>query len=60
MVADVDLPEGYKPNPDEPYMSSLQLAYFRSKLLAWRADLMEEAQATLDNLRDDSHKDIGL
>ena len=59
MVADVDLPQGYKPGPDEPYMSPLQLTYFRGKLLAWRADLMEEAEATLDNLRDDSHKDIG-
>lgn len=55
----VELPPGYKPSPDEEYMNPLHLVYFREKLIEWRASLMEEAQATLDNLRDDSHKDVG-
>lgn len=58
-VADIKLPEGYKPSDKEEYMSQNHLAYFRLKLLEWRDSLMEEAQATIDNLRDDSHKDIG-
>lgn len=55
----VDLPPDYKPSPDEEYMNPQHLAYFRERLIEWRSSLMEEAQATLDNLRDDSHKDVG-
>ena len=33
--------------------------FFRRKLLAWRDELMEESQQTINNLRDESHKDIG-
>ncbi|MBK5930432.1 RNA polymerase-binding protein DksA [Halochromatium salexigens] len=44
---------------DEDYMSPRQLAYFRQKLLNWREALLNEAQATIDQLRDDSHRDVG-
>ncbi|TCO80117.1 TraR/DksA family transcriptional regulator [Plasticicumulans lactativorans] len=47
-----DLPPGYRPSADEPYMNPRQLAYFREKLLAWRQELLEEAQATLDAMRE--------
>ncbi len=40
-------------------MSPVQLEYFRQKLMKWREDLMEEAQETLNNLRDDSYKEVG-
>ena len=40
-------------------MSPRQLAYFRQKLLNWREALLNEAQATIDQLRDDSHHDVG-
>ena len=40
----------YSPGPDEEYMNERQLAYFRAKLLAWRVELLEEAQGTLDGL----------
>jgi DnaK suppressor protein len=49
----------YRPSEDEEYMNPRQLAYFRNLLLSWRKDLMEEAQKTLDELRNDSHKDVG-
>jgi DnaK suppressor protein len=49
----------YRPSEDEEYMNPRQLAYFRNKLEAWRQELMEEAQKTLDELRDESHKDVG-
>ncbi len=55
----VELPPGYKPSPDEEYLNPQQLEYFRQKLLVWRTELMEEAQETLNNLRDDSYKEVG-
>lgn len=31
-----DLPQGYKPSEDEPFMNARQQLYFRRKLLAWK------------------------
>ena len=44
---------------DEDYMSPRQLEYFRQKLLNWREALLDEAQETLEQLRDESHRDVG-
>ena len=55
----VKLPKGYKPTQKEEYMNPKQLEYFRQKLLAWREELMLEAQETLDNLRDKSYQEVG-
>lgn len=55
----VELPADYKPSPDEEYMNQMQLEYFRRKLIAWRSELMQEAQETLDNLRDKSYQEVG-
>lgn len=55
----IDLPPDYTPNLDEEYMSPQQLEYFRRKLVAWREELMQEAQETLDNLRDKSYQEVG-
>jgi len=49
----------YRPSTAERYMSAAQLAYFRQKLLRWRRTLMEEADETLRQLRDQSHRDVG-
>jgi hypothetical protein len=38
---------GYRPAQDEPYMNPRQLDYFRAKLEAWRAELIEESEQTL-------------
>jgi DnaK suppressor protein len=54
----VELPEGYKPSADEPYMNPLQLEYFRRKLLKWREELVEESRQTLDHLRSEV-RDVG-
>src|SRR5690625_6885280 len=54
----VELPKGYKPSEDEEYMSKQQLEYFRQMLLKWRNDLIEESQATIDNLRSEV-RDVG-
>jgi DnaK suppressor protein len=55
----VELPAKYKPSAKEEYMNPKQLEYFRRKLIKWREELMEEAQETLNNLRDDSYKEVG-
>jgi DnaK suppressor protein len=52
------LPEGYRPDPAEEYMSPLQLEYFRQRLLDWRADLVEESKQTIENLKDEV-RDVG-
>ncbi len=39
-------------------MSPEQLEYFRQKLLKWRAELVEESQQTIDNLREEV-RDVG-
>jgi DnaK suppressor protein len=47
-----ELPPGYRPHEDEPFMSERQLAYFRRKLLQWKADIASEAKHTLDTLKE--------
>ena len=45
-----DAEPGYRPSPDEPFMSLKQQAYFRQKLLRWRQELLREAEDTLASL----------
>jgi DnaK suppressor protein len=47
----INLPEGYVPRDDEPFMNPLQLAYFRRKLLTWKDDILREAKETLATLQ---------
>lgn len=42
----------YMPHDGEPFMSDRQKAYFRDKLLAWKADIQRESQLTLDTLQE--------
>lgn len=44
---------------DDDYMGPGQLAYFKQKLLDWRSALLEEVDATLAELRHDSHHEVG-
>ena len=48
------LPPDYRPSEDEPFMSDLQLEYFRQKLLRWRAELLQESTETLSHLQAES------
>ena len=50
----VELEEGYTPSPKEEYMSPKQLEYFRLKLLAWRAELVEESESTITHLKEEN------
>jgi DnaK suppressor protein len=40
----------YHPTQHEPYMSARQLAYFRTKLLAWRESLLLVSHQTLTKM----------
>ena len=44
------LPAGYRPTDKEEFMNPLQLLYFRQKLEAWRAELLDEASDTITGL----------
>ena len=48
----VTLPPGYRPSDDEPFMNVTMLAYFRRKLMRWRAELLTESSETLHSLQD--------
>ncbi len=50
-LGEVDLPPDYRPSEDEPFMNPNQLAYFKRRLLLWKAELLGEAKATLDQLK---------
>lgn len=47
----VHIPPEYRPSEQEPFMNPVMREYFRGKLLNWRAELVDEAEETLDHLR---------
>ena len=48
------LPPGYRPSEGEEFMNPVQREYFRQKLLRWRAELLVESNATLQQLKEES------
>src|SRR5207244_11780032 len=50
----------YRPIDAEPFMNERQREYFRNKLLAWREEILREAQETLQHLQDENqnHPDL--
>jgi len=44
----------YQPKKNEEYMSEGQLDHFRSILQAWKAELMEEVDRTVDHMKDEA------
>ena len=44
----------YVPTEDEPFMNERQKAYFRSKLVNWKNDILKEARETLEALQQDN------
>ena len=47
---EIMLPEDYRPSDDEEFMNPMQLLYFRKKLEAWRAELLDDATDTITGL----------
>ena len=60
LIAANDEAPGYRPSPDEPFMSLRQQAYFRGKLLRWKEAILREAQDTLGHLQSDSMRESDL
>jgi DnaK suppressor protein len=52
--------KAYHPSEREPFMNDRQRDYFRSKLLAWREDILKEAKETLLHLQEENqnHPDL--
>ncbi|THB68041.1 MAG: RNA polymerase-binding protein DksA [Gammaproteobacteria bacterium] len=46
--------EPYEPEEGEEYMNNQQLEHFKSILLAWKKELQEEVERTVDHMRDDA------
>lgn len=53
----IKLPEGYRPSDSEEYMSSLQLEYYRRKLLDWKQELLSESRETMEHLREENWRE---
>jgi DnaK suppressor protein len=45
-----DVPDDYYPSEDEEFMNSMQLAYFRKKLLTWKKQILSEMKETIDQM----------
>ena len=48
----VTLPPDYRPDKDEDFMNPKMLEYFRLKLIAWRTELVQESNSTLQQLQE--------
>ncbi|MCW5724103.1 MAG: RNA polymerase-binding protein DksA [Maricaulaceae bacterium] len=49
----IELPAGYAPSEDEPFMNERQKEYFRRKLLAWKEEIIRESRSTIANLQEE-------
>lgn len=46
-IADIVLPESYRPSEDETYMAPQQRAFFYRLLIEWRRQLLDDATKTV-------------
>jgi len=54
VLSNVEQIAPYKPKKGEEYMNEDQRAHFRELLLAWKRDLMEEADRTVHHMQDEA------
>ena len=52
--SEIVLAPGYRPSDAEPFMNQRHRSYFRSKLLAWKEEIVKQNKETLQVLHDDS------
>ena len=52
--------KNYRPTEKEPFMNDRQRDYFRSKLLAWKDEILRESRITLQTLQEENvnHPDL--
>ena len=55
-----DLPNGYRPSENEPFMNERQREYFRRKLIAWKEEILREARETIQNLQSEATPNADL
>ena len=55
-----DLPKGYRPSEQEPFMNERQREYFRRKLNLWKDEILKESRETIQNLQAETvpHADL--
>lgn len=58
--ASIVLDPDYRPSDDEPFMNERQRAYFRTKLLHWKNDIIAETRMTLVELNAQSQQHADL
>ena len=54
------VPSDYRPSADEPFMDDRQQVYFRAKLIAWKDNILREAQGTLAQLQTDTLREADV
>jgi DnaK suppressor protein len=52
--------KNYRPSEKEPFMNDRQREYFRTKLLAWKDEILRESKLTLQALQEENvnHPDL--
>ena len=60
MAGNGNLPNGYRPSEDEPFMNERQFEYFRRKLLAWKEEILRESRETILNLQSEATPNADL
>lgn len=56
----IELTMDYRPSDAEPFMNERQREYFRTKLLAWKEEILKESRETLNHLAEENtnHPDL--
>jgi len=52
MKAETNFESDYRPADDEPFMNERQLAYFREKLLVWKASILSDSRGTIEGMQE--------
>ena len=47
----VEIPAGYTPSDNEPFMNNVMLAYFHKRLIDWKAEIVEQTRGTVEYLQ---------
>jgi len=51
---EASIPMSYKPTDDEDFMNPQMSAFFKKRLLEWRADIVEQTKETINYLKGES------
>ena len=54
MKVEQPMDQAYRPAEDEPFMNDRQVDYFRNKLTAWKAQILEQSKDTIEGMQADA------